>query len=130
VRAWSSCGSTYSCTSPPQVVLDDGADITVSVGEPVGCNAPSVPARLRGWLEALRDGGRDARTIHGVQEALKRRRFNEPVVNKLPPVSFALPLDRASAVFAQFRGRSLHHVHVQLQCHEDYVCHIALFTIQ
>ena len=84
----------YSCSSSSQVVLDDGADITVGVGEPVSCNAPSVPARLRGWLERLRDGGRDARAICGVQEALKRRRFLEPVVHMLP-VSSALPLSWA-----------------------------------
>ena len=77
--------------SSSQVVLDEGADITFGAGEPVSCNALSVPARLRGWLERLRDGGRDARAIRGVQEALRRRRFLEPVVRKLPVIS-AMPL--------------------------------------
>ncbi len=86
MRARSSCGINYSCRSS-QVVLDDGADITVGVGEPVGCNAPSVLARLRGWLDRLRDGGRDARAMRGVQEALQRRRFLEQVVCKFPVIS-------------------------------------------
>ena len=41
-----------------QVVLDEGADIAFRDGEAVSCNALSVPARLRGWLERLRDTGR------------------------------------------------------------------------